>query len=67
MHSKADGLKIFDKVTVDLIAPSELMMPDSYIEIMKENGFTVNIFSSIEEYLEKGEIAKLWYFTRPQL
>ncbi len=67
VHSKADGLKIFDSVTVDLIAPEELMMPENYISIMKENGFKVNIFSSISEYLEKGDTAKVWYFTRPQL
>ena len=28
VHSKADGLRIFDHVKVDLIAPEELMMPD---------------------------------------
>ena len=27
VHSKADGLKLFNKVKVDLIAPSELAMP----------------------------------------
>ena len=67
VHSKADGLRIFDYVKVDLIAPDELMMPDSYIEKMKENGFEVSVFSSIEEYLKAGNPAKLWYFTRPQL
>ena len=67
VHSKADGLKIFDSVTVDLIAPQELMMPENYIEIMKDNGFEVNIYPSIEAYLKGGKIAKIWYFTRPQL
>lgn len=67
VHSKADGLKLFDKVKVDLIAPDELMMPESYIEKMKENGFEVCIFKSIEEYLKSSDVAKLWYFTRPQL
>ncbi len=67
VHSKADGLRIFDRVKVDLIAPEELMMPESYIEKMKENGFEVSVYSSIEEYLKAGEPAKLWYFTRPQL
>ena len=43
------------------------MMPDSYIEKMKENGFEVTIYPSIEEYVKKGDIARLWYFTRPQL
>ena len=67
VHSKADGLKVFDNVRVDLIAPPELSMPDSYVEKMKENGFTVRSFSSIEEYLCSGDIADKWYFTRPQL
>ena len=43
------------------------MMPESYIEKMKENGFDVSLYPSIEEYLKSGKIAKLWYFTRPQL
>ena len=29
VHSKADGLRIFRKVRVDLIAPKELEMPES--------------------------------------
>ncbi len=67
VHSKADGLKIFDSVTVDLIAPKELAMPDYYQIKMKENGFKVREFSSIEEYLNQNDIAAIWYFTRPQL
>lgn len=67
VHSKCDGLKIFDSVKVDLIAPAELMMPESYIEIMKDNGYDVRIFSSIEEYLGQKDVALMWYFTRPQL
>ncbi len=67
VHSKADGLKLFDRVKVDLIAPEELMMPESYIEKMRENGFEVRIFPSIEEYLKSDDISKMWYFTRPQL
>lgn len=67
VHSKAKGLTIFKNVTVDLVAPKELAMPDSYILKMKENGFTVNVFSSIEEYLKSGKVADKWYFTRPQL
>ncbi|MCF0238723.1 MAG: bifunctional aspartate carbamoyltransferase catalytic subunit/aspartate carbamoyltransferase regulatory subunit [Sphaerochaetaceae bacterium] len=67
VHSKADGLKIFDSVKVDLIAPPDLGMPEAYIAKMKENGFEVRTFSSIEEYLNQKDIAKQWYFTRPQL
>ncbi len=67
VHSKADGLKIFKSVKVDLIAPEELAMPEFYVERMKENGYSVRIFSSIEEYLAQDDIASKWYFTRPQL
>ena len=67
VHSKVNGLKIFDSVRVDLIAPKELMMPDHYIEEMKYNGFSLRIFSSIEEYLSQDDTAGIWYFTRLQL
>ncbi len=67
VHSKADGLKLFDKVKVDLVAPYELRMPENYVEKMKENGFEVREFESIEKYLGQKDIAKTWYFTRPQL
>lgn len=67
VHSKVNGLKIFESVRVDLIAPQELMMPDHYIDEMKENGFSVRIFSSIDEYLAQTDIACIWYFTRLQL
>ncbi len=67
VHSKANGLKIFKNVTIDLVAPKELSMPEIYIDVMKDNGFNVNIYSSIEEYLNNNKIANKWYFTRPQL
>jgi aspartate carbamoyltransferase len=67
VHSKAKGLTVFNNVTVDLVAPKELAMPESYLLIMKENGYTVNLFSSIEEYLQSPNVAPQWYFTRPQL
>lgn len=67
IHSKANGLKLFDKVKVDLIAPPELALPENYLQIMKDNGFQVRLFKSIEEYLRSDDIARMWYFTRPQL
>ncbi len=67
VHSKADGLKVFDHVKVDLIAPDELQMPENYVEKMRENGFEVRSFDSIENYLKSGDISDKWYFTRPQL
>ena len=67
VHSKADGLKLFNKVKVDLIAPPELAMPENYLEKMRNNGFEVREFASIEDYLQSSDVAKMWYFTRPQL
>ena len=67
VHSKADGLRIFSRVKVDLVAPPLLMMPENYIEKMRENGYEVSIYDSIEQYVKTAKPAKLWYFTRPQL
>ena len=67
VHSKTDGLKVFNKVKVDLIAPKELAMPLEYISRMKENNFDVREFKSIDEYLNQSDVSSLWYFTRLQL
>ncbi|MFP4363274.1 MAG: aspartate carbamoyltransferase [Spirochaetia bacterium] len=67
VHSKADGLGVFNNVYVDLIAPPELAMPDYYIQKMRRNNFNVRIFYSIEEYLSQKDVAEIWYFTRLQL
>ena len=67
INSKADGLKVFDRVKVDLIAPDELQMQEGYVEKMRQNGFELRFFSSIEEYLQQSDISDKWYFTRPQL
>jgi len=66
-HSKADGLKIFKEVAVDLIAPHELKMPPQYVDKMKANGFKIREFASIPEYLGQKKTADIWYFTRLQL
>ena len=67
VHSKADGLRIFRKVVVDLVAPPELALPDTYKTRMIDNGFEVREYTSIEEYLQNNEVANCWYFTRLQL
>ena len=67
VHSKADGLKIFRSVTVDLVAPKELTLPDSYRSRMEENGFEIREWESIEAYLDAAEVCDCWYFTRLQL
>lgn len=67
VHSKVDGLRIFKNVEVDLIAPEEIQMPQHYIDKMRENGFEVRKYESIDEYLKDGKTADIWYFTRLQL
>ena len=67
VHSKAPGLKIFNTVYVDLVAPRELALPAYYRSEMEKNGYTIREFSSIEDYLKQKSIANIWYFTRPQL
>ncbi len=67
VHSKADGLQVFDSVKVDLIAPDVLEMPPYYVRQMRDNGYEVRMFPSIEQYLSQEDLAKKWYFTRPQL
>jgi aspartate carbamoyltransferase len=66
-HSKADGLRIFKNVEIDLIAPEELAMPRQYVEKMLANGFHVKTFSSLVEYFNQPKLADVWYFTRLQL
>ncbi|MBD3248844.1 aspartate carbamoyltransferase [Candidatus Woesearchaeota archaeon] len=67
VHSKADGLTVFNRVEVDLIAPEEISMPENYIKKMKGNGFKIRKFESLDEYFSQGHIAGKQYYTRPQL
>lgn len=67
VHSKVEGLRIYDKVKLDLIAPPDLEMPVQYVEKMHAYGYEVRQFKSIDEYLEISDKARLWYFTRLQL
>jgi aspartate carbamoyltransferase len=67
VHSKADGLKIFREVVVDLVAPEDIGMPEHYVQRMRDHGFMVRKFESIEEYLAQRSVAPIWYFTRLQL
>jgi aspartate carbamoyltransferase len=67
VHSKANGLKRFKNVKVDLIAPEIIQMPKTYVDIMKNNGFEVRIFENLKEYYSQKDIATNQYFTRVQL
>ncbi len=49
------------------MAPELLSMPSYYVEKMKANGYKVNVFESLDEYLASGVVAPIWYFTRLQL
>jgi aspartate carbamoyltransferase len=67
VHSKADGLRTFREVIVDLVAPELLAMPEHYVRRMRDNGFEVRLYESLDEYLASGRVAPIWYFTRLQL
>lgn len=67
VHSKADGLRAFRSVTVDLVAPEELALPASYKARMEDNGFEVREWESLDEYLASENVSTTWYFTRLQL
>ncbi|CAE7280070.1 pyrBI [Symbiodinium microadriaticum] len=67
VHSKVDGLRIYRKVFVDLVAPSELALPKMYEDRMVARGYVVRKFASIDDYLAQEKVAKIWYFTRLQL
>lgn len=67
VHSKADGLRVFQKVIVDMVAPPELAMPQNYVSRMEENGFEIRTYPSIQTYLAAGKVSSIWYFTRLQL
>eukprot|EP00933_Yihiella_yeosuensis_P028905 TRINITY_DN22677_c0_g1_i1.p1 TRINITY_DN22677_c0_g1~~TRINITY_DN22677_c0_g1_i1.p1 ORF type:complete len:594 (+),score=90.69 TRINITY_DN22677_c0_g1_i1:116-1897(+) len=66
-HSKVEGLKVFKKVRVDLVAPEIFSYPVEYVNRMRENGFEVREFASVQEYLEQSSdsVANVWYFYKP--
>eukprot|EP01060_Flectonema_neradi_P011806 TRINITY_DN1878_c2_g2_i1.p1 TRINITY_DN1878_c2_g2~~TRINITY_DN1878_c2_g2_i1.p1 ORF type:complete len:583 (+),score=98.45 TRINITY_DN1878_c2_g2_i1:48-1796(+) len=65
-HSKVDGLKIFEDVTIDLVAHKDVAYPIEYRAKMQTNGFKVREFSSIEEYLSQSSVADVWSYSRVQ-
>ncbi len=67
VHSKSDGLRAFQSVTIDLVAPKELSLPASYKSRMEDNGFEIREWESISDYLDSSNISDCWYFTRLQL
>jgi aspartate carbamoyltransferase len=67
VHSKVDGLRIYKKVVIDLIAPSIIWMPQHYIDKMIAYWYEVRFFDSIDSYLQQKDLAHIWYFTRLQI
>eukprot|EP00927_Polykrikos_kofoidii_P005394 TRINITY_DN12138_c0_g1_i1.p1 TRINITY_DN12138_c0_g1~~TRINITY_DN12138_c0_g1_i1.p1 ORF type:complete len:620 (+),score=86.21 TRINITY_DN12138_c0_g1_i1:71-1861(+) len=67
-RSKVEGLKVFENVRVDLIAPESFQYPVEFRERMRRNGFEIRQFDSVEEYLNTAgdSLAPTWYFYRPQ-
>lgn len=66
-HSKVDGLKVFGKVRIDLVAPELFGYPVEYKTRMRTEGFEVREFASVEEYMQNasGSVASTWYFYKP--
>ena len=67
VHSKVDGLRVYDTVYVDLIAPDIISLPLQLKQKMEEYGYIVRTFDSIDDYLGQTSIATIRYFTRVQL
>ena len=60
-------MQVFNQVQIDLIAPNEIGLPQTYYQEMVQNGFKIRLFTNIDEYLQQQNIAPIWYFTRLQL
>jgi aspartate carbamoyltransferase len=68
VHSKIDGLRIFNRVVIDLIAPPAIQLGQDYLGRSARYGYTVNSFESLDEYFRSGcLVAPILYFTRLQL
>ena len=67
VHSKIDGLRIYERVSIDLISPEAFAMPASYISRMKAYGYEVRLFDSLDDYFDQENKATIYYFTRVQL
>lgn len=67
-HSKVEGLSVFKSVRVDLVAPALFQYPVEYLNKMRQKGYDVRTYDSIEEYFERASwsIAPIWYFYHPQ-
>jgi len=66
VHSKAEGLSVFHDVEVDLVAPAELQLPEDVLQRMRDAGFHIRSFETVEDYMSQPKKAKVWYFTNLQ-
>jgi aspartate carbamoyltransferase catalytic subunit len=63
VHSLSKLLRLYDKVTVVLISPEELRLPEDLTEGLREAGHTVIVSDSLEDNIQHVDIA---YSTRIQ-
>lgn len=66
VHSKAEGLSVFHDVEVDLVAPAELQLPEDVLQRMRDAGFHIRSFETMDDYMSQPKKAKVWYFTNLQ-
>ena len=63
VHSLSKVLCLYKDVTINLISPRKLRLPDSYLRLLTESGVNINEFENIEEGIVEVDII---YMTRIQ-
>ena len=63
VHSLSKVLCLYKDVTINLISPRKLRLPDSYLRLLTESGVNINEFENIEEGIIEVDII---YMTRIQ-
>ena len=63
VHSLCGLLRLYDRVSIHLISPPELAMPEEYIEPLREAGHQIDISANLEESIQHVDIV---YSTRIQ-
>ena len=63
VHSLCKVLYQYQDITINLISPKELKLPDTYLNFLKEAGVNINEFENLEEGIVEVDII---YMTRIQ-
>ena len=63
VHSLCKVLCLYKDVTINLISPQELKLPDSYLTLLKESGVNINESENLEQGIREVDII---YMTRIQ-